>query len=123
MADPLIGHVEIPSTDLERSKDFYLKVFGWEFKPFGNGYLLFNNHKGIMVGLRQVDQVSVGDTTVFHVNIPDINSILEKVKSNGGSVKRNKTIIPAMRCLPIQMVTQSVYFKKVNLVCKKRRAK
>ncbi|MCL6495773.1 MAG: VOC family protein, partial [Ignavibacterium sp.] len=96
MAEPLIGHVEIPSTDLERSKDFYLKVFGWEFKPFGNGYLLFNNHKGIMVGLRQVDRVSIGDTTVFHVNIPDINSILEKVKSNGGAVKRTKTVIPAM---------------------------
>lgn len=96
MAEPLIGHVEIPSTDLERSKDFYHKIFGWEFKPFGKGYLLFNNHKGIMVGLRQVDQVSIGDTTVFHVNIPDINSILEKVKTNGGAVKRTKTVIPAM---------------------------
>ncbi|MCX8107159.1 MAG: VOC family protein [Ignavibacterium album] len=96
MAEPLIGHVEIPSIDLERSKDFYHKVFGWDFKPFGNGYLLYNNHKGIMVGLRQVDKVSIGDTTVFHVNIPEINSILEKVKANGGAVKRTKTTIPAM---------------------------
>jgi hypothetical protein len=96
MAETLIGHIEIPTTDLDKAKQFYFNVFSWDFKPFGNGYLLFNNHKGIMVGLRLVEKVSTGDTTVFHVNIPDINSILERVKENGGSVKRNKTVIPAM---------------------------
>lgn len=96
MADHLIAHCEIPSTDLERSKDFYHKVLGWEFKPFGNGYLLFNNHKGTMIGLRKVDQVAKGDSTIFHVNIPDIESILNKAKENGGAVERNRTVIPAM---------------------------
>jgi predicted enzyme related to lactoylglutathione lyase len=96
MADQLIAHCEIPSTDLDRSKDFYQKVLGWEFKPFGNGYLLFNNHKGTMVGLRKVDQVVQGETTVFHVNMPEIDSILKKVKENGGAVKRTRTVIPAM---------------------------
>jgi len=96
MADHLIAHCEIPTTDLEKAKDFYHKVLGWEFKPFGNGYLLFNNHKGTMVGLRKVDQVAQGETTVFHVNMPDIDSILKKAKDNGGAVKRTKTVIPAM---------------------------
>lgn len=96
MAETLIGHIEIPTTDLEKSKQFYKNVLGWDFKPFGNGYLLYNNHKGIMAGLRLVEKVSIGDTTVFHVNIPDINSILERVKENGGAIKRNKTTIPAM---------------------------
>jgi len=40
MPNPLISHVEIPSTDVNRSSDFFKKVFDWEFKPFGNGYLL-----------------------------------------------------------------------------------
>ena len=75
MADHLIAHCEIPSTDLDRSKEFYQKVLGWDFKPFGNGYLLFNNHKGTMVGLRQVDAIAKGESTVFHVNMPDIDSI------------------------------------------------
>lgn len=96
MAETLIGHVEIPTTDLEKAKHFYHKVLGWDFKPFGNGYLLFNNHKGIMVGLRLVEKVNVGDTPVFHVNIPELNSILERVKDNGGAIKRNKTTIPAI---------------------------
>ena len=75
MADHLIAHCEIPSTDLDRSQDFFHKVLGWEFKSFGNGYLLFNNHKGTMVGLRKVDEIKKGASTIFHVNIPDIESI------------------------------------------------
>ena len=40
--------------------------------------------------------VAKGETTVFHVNMPDIDSILKKAKENGGAVKRTKTVIPAM---------------------------
>lgn len=96
MADHLIAHVEIPTTNIDKSKEFYQKVLGWDFKPFGNGYLLFNNHKGTMVGLRKVEEVCTGEAPVFHVNIPDIESILNKAKENGGAVKRNRTVIPAM---------------------------
>lgn len=96
MSQPLIAHAEIPSTDLDRSKEFFKMVFGWEFKPFGSGYLLFNNHQGIMVGLRKVDKVFKGDSTVFHVGVDNIIEILDKAKNNGGAVKREKTTIPAM---------------------------
>lgn len=96
MSKPLIAHVEIPTTNLDRSSEFYNKVFGWEFKPFGNGYLLFNNHQGIMAGLRKVEQVLKGDCTVFHVNIDNIDQMLEKVKASGGHIKTGKTTIPAM---------------------------
>ena len=96
MADQLIAHVEIPSSNLDQTKNFFSKVFGWEFKPFGKGYLLFNNHKGIMVGIRQVEKVNSGDTTVFHINVPDIDQILNAAKTNGGNVFKEKTVIPAM---------------------------
>jgi uncharacterized protein len=96
MTDNLIAHCEIPCTDLDKAKDFYQKVLGWEFKPFGNGYLLYNNHKGTMVGLRKVDEITLGDSTTFHINMPDIDNILNRAKENGGAVERNKTVIPAM---------------------------
>ncbi|MGD8306244.1 MAG: VOC family protein [Ignavibacteria bacterium] len=96
MADLLITHVEIPVTDLEKSGKFYNDVFGWNFKPFGHGYLLYNNHKGIMVGMRKVEDVSTGDTTVFHLNVNDIESTLTDVEKHGGTTKREKTVIPAM---------------------------
>jgi predicted enzyme related to lactoylglutathione lyase len=96
MSDLLIAHVEIPSKDLKKSSSFLTKVFGWEFKDFGKGYLLFNNHKGIMVGLRQAENIASGDTTVFHVTVDNIDETLKKAEDNGGKVKREKTVIPAM---------------------------
>lgn len=96
MADHLIAHVEIPSSNMNQTKDFFSKVFGWEFKPFGSGYMLFNNHKGIMVGIRQVEKVNSGDSTVFHINVNNIDEIMTSVKSNGGSVFKEKSVIPAM---------------------------
>lgn len=96
MADQLIAHIEIPSSNLNQTKNFFNKVFGWEFKPFGNGYLLYNNHKGIMVGIRLVDKVNSGDTTVFHINVTSIDEIFLKVNSNGGSIFKEKSVIPAM---------------------------
>ncbi len=96
MADLLITHVEIPVTELEKSGKFYNDVFGWNFKSFGQGYLLYNNHKGIMVGMRKVERVSTGDTTVFHLNVNDIEKVLADVEKHGGTTKREKTVIPAM---------------------------
>lgn len=96
MSNPLISHIEIPSTDLNKSSEFFKNVFGWEFKPFGNGYLLFNNHQGIMAGLRKVNTVVKGDTTVFHVTVDHLEQVLEKAKTAGGHIKTGKTTIPAM---------------------------
>jgi hypothetical protein len=96
MANPLISHIEIPSTDLEKTRDFLNKLLGWDFKPFGKNYFLYNNHKGIMVGLRKIDRIAKGDNTVFHVNVESIDEILKKCVELGGSLKRGKTVIPAM---------------------------
>lgn len=96
MASDLLAHAEIPSTDLDRSKDFLAKMFGWDFKPFGNGYLLYNTHKGFTVGLKKVTEVAKGDATIFHVRVSSVEEYLKKAETNGGKIFRGKTIIPAM---------------------------
>lgn len=94
MAAALIGHVEIPAFDIEKSKEFYSQLFGWDLKAFGNGYLLFNSHLGTTVGLKKVDEIAKGNTTIFHVNVEDIDLYLKKAEELGGSVARGKTVIP-----------------------------
>jgi len=96
MAADLIAHLEIPSTNLNRTTEFFINLFKWDFKPFGKGYLLYNTHKGLTVGLRKVDTIKSGDTTTFHINVPDIEAVLKKASEIGGSIFRGKTIIPAM---------------------------
>jgi uncharacterized protein len=94
MANHFIAHAEIPSTNFDRAKKFYNDVFGWEFKDFGNGYLLHNTQKGTTIGLRKVDKISVGDTTIFHILVEDIDATLDVVRASEGKVEREKTVIP-----------------------------
>ncbi len=95
MSQPLIAHIEIPTTNLEKSKEFFAQLFGWEFKPFGSGYILYNTHQGITVGLKQVDNISNGDTTIFHVLVDEIENVIEKAKKLNSGLVRGKTVIPA----------------------------
>lgn len=94
MSYNFIAHVELPVLDLDRTAAFLNDLFGWDFKAFGNGYYLYNKHKGTMVGLRRVATIHRGDTPVFHVLVDDIDAMLEKVPSLGGEVVRGKTVIP-----------------------------
>jgi len=94
MSNQVIGHAEIPVTNLEASAEFFNAIFGWEMKPFGNGYYLWNSHKGMTIGLRKVEKVVSGDNTIFHINVENIDSMLDLVKLNKGIVEREKKIIP-----------------------------
>lgn len=94
MANQLISHIEIPSTDFDLSTKFYSHLFGWDLKPFGSGYSLYNTQKGLTVGLRKVEKVNSGDTTIFHVNVEDIEATLDKINFAGGAIERGKTVIP-----------------------------
>ncbi|MCK7521511.1 MAG: hypothetical protein MZV64_29435 [Ignavibacteriales bacterium] len=98
---------------------FLRKFLIGNLKPFGNGYLLFNNHQGIMAGIRKAESVATGNTTVFHVTVDNLEQTLEKTKAAGGHIKVGKTTIPAMGWYAcsflIQMATASVYTKKVKV--------
>jgi len=96
MASEFIAHIEIPVKDTDRSAEFYSKLFGWDFRPFGRGYHLYNSHKSFTVGLRKADNIVSGDTTIFHLRIDNIEGYLNKSTELGGNVYRGKTIIPAM---------------------------
>ncbi len=90
----LIGHVEIPVSDLEEAKKFYDQLFGWDFKPFGNSYYLYNS-KGTTVGLRKCNNINKDySSTIFHVRVDDVEAVMNKAEILGGRIFRNKTIIP-----------------------------
>ncbi len=96
MIHPIIAHVEIPVNHLQKAAEFYFSLFGWEFKSFGKGYLLFNPHKGITAGLRESKHITGGDTTIFHIHVDNIDDILSKVEHLGGKKVRGRTVIPVM---------------------------
>jgi predicted enzyme related to lactoylglutathione lyase len=46
-----ICYIEFPATDIERSADFYKKVFGWNIRKRGDGSTSFDDGVGEVSGV------------------------------------------------------------------------
>ncbi len=98
MAHPIV-HFEIPANDVERLKQFYATLFGWDMStdPSMPEYVMVKtagDGEGINGGImkRQAPQQTVTD----YVEVESVAAYLDKVKQLGGQVVVPKTPIPNM---------------------------
>jgi len=90
-----IVHIEIPSSDLERSGDFYSKLFGWKFTPMPEmNYGLWEPSEGPGGGFSPIGPDVAPGQVLIHVASDDIGADLERAQSLGATVLRTKTEIP-----------------------------
>lgn len=90
-----ICHLEIPTTDVKKSGEFYRKLFGWEIDyTWGSDYATFNTGEGILRGggLDRKDEIKSGNIIIY-VEVDDINRMLERVVELGGRKEKEKTEI------------------------------
>lgn len=82
-----INYVEFPARDLDATKAFFTKVFGWEFEDYGPEYTAFSN-EGIDGGFYKAElsasQEQGSALVVFYSN--DLEGTLTKVEVAGGFV-------------------------------------
>jgi len=91
-----ICHLEIPTTDVKRSGEFYKKLFGWKMDySWGSDYAVFSTGEGILSGggLDRKDEITPGNIIIY-VLVDDINMMLEKAVEFGGKKVKEKTEIP-----------------------------
>jgi predicted enzyme related to lactoylglutathione lyase len=50
LANGKICYLEIPATDIQRSAEFYKKVFGWQIRQRGDGSTAFDDTTGEVSG-------------------------------------------------------------------------
>jgi len=91
-----ITHIEIPSPDLQKSIDFYSKVFGWQIEVMPDkSYAMFrigdSNSGGGFDTTTKPASEKVGPGLV--INVDDISSTLEEIKKAGGKIIQEKTEI------------------------------
>ena len=92
-----ITHIEIPAPDIDKAKDFYSKVFGWQVEVMPDKtYAMFrigdsNSGGGFDTSTKPAAE-KVGPGIV--IDVEDINSKLEEIKNAGGKVIQEKTEIP-----------------------------
>ncbi|MGH2453292.1 MAG: VOC family protein [bacterium] len=87
-------HVEIPTRDLKRAKNFYGKVFGWTFQDWGKDYALFTPPGGgVGGGLNKVKVVSKRPVVQAYIDVRDIDAKLKEIRQARGKVLTPKAEI------------------------------
>jgi len=82
-----INYVEFPASDLQLTKDFFEKVFGWSFQDFGPEYSAFSN-QGIDGGFFKAELSSSTDNgaalVVFYSKDLEVTQV--KIESSNGVI-------------------------------------
>jgi hypothetical protein len=99
MANPFV-HVELNTTDSEKAKAFYGKLFEWKLQdmPMGNGvtYTTIDPSGGTGGGLMKHLMPGAPSTWLAYVSVDDVKASTAKAKSLGAEVKRDVTEVPGM---------------------------
>ena len=82
-----ICYLEIPAMDVNRSAEFYTKVFGWKTRTRGNGSIAFDDGVGQVSGtwkLGRPPMTSVG--LLVYVMVDSVAKTMEAIMANGGKI-------------------------------------
>lgn len=92
-----IGWFEITVTDFDKAKNFYTELFGWEFRlSQGSKSLYWNIFTGDKIGgglLKKSKPEHNGQSIMIYVEVDDIDSVLNKAVTLGGSIEKPKSLI------------------------------
>lgn len=83
-----INYVEFPAKDMQATKTFFSKAFGWSFTDFGPDYTAFSNEGldgGFFKSELSVSTDNGSALIVFYSN--DLEQTQEKIETAGGTIK------------------------------------
>ena len=83
-----IEWIEIPAPDLEKAKEFYSEIFGWEISEYSSEYLIFK--AGNINGGLNKNKKPCSDGIGFSITVADINETLKNIVKLGGEIVKEK---------------------------------
>jgi predicted enzyme related to lactoylglutathione lyase len=104
-----VVHFEIPADDVERAKNFYGSIFGWDLQTMQMGDGEYTTVKttdvdqsqmptepgAINGGMMQRDE-RITTTPVITIDVDGIDDALKQIEDKGGSTVLPRTAIPDM---------------------------
>ena len=87
---------ELLTTDAEAAKDFYAKLFGWEYQTDENGYIMILNGGRNNGAMMQMDESFGGMPSMWqpYFSVADVDAAIEQAQGSGGIVIIPKTEAP-----------------------------
>jgi len=82
-----VCYIEIPAVDIQRSADFYAKVFGWRLRKRGDGHTAFDDATGEVSGtwvLGRKPSVEAG--LLIYIMVDSVSATVDAVLAHGGKL-------------------------------------
>jgi predicted enzyme related to lactoylglutathione lyase len=101
MANPFV-HVELNTTDVDKAKAFYGKLFDWTLEDVpAMSYTVIKVGKGTGGGIMKQMIPGAPSSWLAYVEVDDIAAATKKAKSLGGKVMKDVTEVMGMGWLSI----------------------
>lgn len=87
LANGKICYIEMPSTHIARSADFYKRTFGWNIRKRSDGTTSFDDTTGEVSGswvLGRLPSTTAG--LLFYIMVDNVAATLKAVVANGGGI-------------------------------------
>jgi len=82
-----ICYVEMPASDIQRSAEFYEKVFGWQTRKRGDGAIAFDDAVGQVSGTWVTGRPpSTTPGLLIYIMMDDVAATIESVIAQGGEL-------------------------------------
>jgi predicted enzyme related to lactoylglutathione lyase len=87
LANGKVCYLEIPATDIQRSADFYAKVFGWRIRQRGDGKSAFDDATGEVSGTWVLGRPpSSAPGLLLYIMVDSVAQTLDAVVAHGGEI-------------------------------------
>jgi predicted enzyme related to lactoylglutathione lyase len=87
LANGKICYLEMPTTDIARSADFYKRVFGWNIRKRGDGSTAFDDTTGEVSGAWVLGRpLGAAPGLLFYVMVDSVAATLDAIVANGGEI-------------------------------------
>jgi len=82
-----ICYLEMPAVDVNRSAQFYEKVFGWRSRRRGDGALAFDDTTGEVSGAWVIGRPpATSPGLLFYIMVDNVTTAADLVVANGGEI-------------------------------------
>jgi len=82
-----ICYIEMPTTDVVRSAEFYSRVFGWNTRKRGDGAVAFDDTTGEVSGTWVKGRPpSVQPGLLVYIMVDDAAAMIDKIVAAGGEI-------------------------------------
>lgn len=95
-AEHQIDYVEIPVTDLAKTREFFSSLFGWSFQEWGDDYMSFNDGR-LDGGFRRSPEAAPSNGALLVFYSRDLEHDLKRVEALGGGISQSIFSFPGGR--------------------------